>query len=349
MKAPGLSARSLADVLQTLRPRIPRALLDGGGWRRLQACAHGLPSAAALTGFCLEFRCESPDPAADLGLLTSRGCAISRHYIALGEAEGADAAAVALSTLFHAAEGDDTPLSRAVGALSLEFDVARRNWRGAAPGVFVSPPEYLEDPSTGYTSPGRLMTALTAAGCARHTGNRRAIDAVCAALPPGANVSQGGLFPGREPPIIRINIAGAENADMSAFLRRLGWPGAPEPAVDILSAFRDLAPCFRFALDIHDGRIAPRLGLEMFQEMPRHGLGGDADAWRRFIDRLEERCLCRPDKAAGLRAWPGWEPVFDRTGAYTALRTFHHFKFDMRDEKLAARAYVFVLFGASAA
>ena len=341
---PGMSVPTLADILQLLRPRLSQALLSGDGMQDVLACARELPSAAAQTGFALEFRCESQDPVADLSLLTRRGCAVSNHFIARGEVEGADAAAVALSSLFRQTERDDTLHSRAVGGIALEFDIAHSPPRGASPGIFVSPPEFRGDPSTGYADPGRLVAALAAAGCPEHAGDRGAIESIFAALPPGASVSHGGLFPAREPAIIRLNVAGVEQAGISSFLGRLGWPGAPDPAIEVLSDFRDLTPWFRVALDIYDGSIVPRLGLEVCQQMPRYKLGGDTGIWRRFIDRLEERQWCRPDKAAGLRAWPGWEVVFDGTGAFTAYRAIHHFKFDIRDEKIAARAYLFTLF-----
>lgn len=334
--------RTLADVLQVLRPRIPHSLLGGGGWQRMLACARELPSAAAEYGFAFELRCESPDPAADLCLLTDRGpgCAVASHFVARGEAVDADAAAVALGALFREAQRDGSARSPAVGGITLEFDLAHPLPRGASPGVFVSSPEFRGPPSMGYTDPDRLLAALAAAGCPEHTGNRRAIEAIFAALPPGASVSQGGTFPAREPAIMRLVVAGAENADIPSFLGRAGWPGVSDPAIGVLSDFRDLTPYVGFAFDLHDGRIAPRLGLEMFQPVES---GGDAGVWRRFIDRVEERRWCRPDKAKGLRAWLGWEIVFDRTGACTAYRTIHHFKFDLRDGKITVRAYAFVL------
>ena len=340
--ARGLSVSTLADVLQLLRPRVSPGLVGDDGWRRLLARARGLPSAAATSGFALEIRCGSPEPAVDLCLLTAPGCPVSRHLIARGEAEDADPAAIALGALFQAAERGD----RAVGVLSLEFDLVEGTPHDASPGVFVSPPEYRDNVSAGYTEPDRPMAALVAAGCPEHAGNRRALETVCAALPPGASLSQVGLFPAREPQIVRIIVAGAENADIPAFLRRSGWPGTPGPVVECLSAFRGLASYFRFAFDMHEGRIAPRLGLEMFQPVARRRLGGDPDTWLRFIDRLAERRLCRHDKAAGLRAWQGWEPVFDKTGAFTAHRSIHHVKFDVREDGIGARAYIFVLFGA---
>ena len=334
----------MADVLQLLRPRIPHALLSGGGWHRVLACARALPCAAAERGFGFELYCESPDPAADLWLLTDRESVLASHFVARGEAAGADADAVALRALFREAQRDGPAHSRAVGGVALEFDLAHPPPGGASLGVFVSSPEYRGTAATGYTDAGRLLAALAAAGCPEHAGNRRAIEAVCAALPPGASVSHGGTFPAREPAIMRLLVAGAEYADIASFLGRAGWPGVPDPAIDILSDFYDLTPCVRFAFDLHDGRIAPRLGLEVFQPIPQHTRGGDAGAWRRFIDRVEERRWCRPDKAKGLRAWPGWELVFDRTGTFTAYRTIHHFKFDVRDGKIAVRAYVFVRF-----
>ena len=333
----------MADVLRRLRPRIPQALLSGVGWRRVLDCASDLPSALAQTGFGFELGLESPEPEADLWMLTGPGSAVSRHFIDRGQATDADADAVALGALYREAGRKGSMLSRAVGGIVLEYDIARRSPRAESPGIFVSPPGFAEDPSTGYTDPDRLWAALAAAGCPE-PGNRRTVRAICASLPPGASVSHGGMFPGRKPAILRLNIAGAEQAHMPSFLDRLGWPGAPGPAARLVADFRDLTPSFRFALDIHEGTIAPRLGLEMFQPLSRHGGVGEPDVWHRFIDRLEARRWCLPDKAAGLRAWSGWNTVFDRMGVFNELRAIHHFKLDLRDGETTARAYTFGLY-----
>ena len=306
-------------------------------------CASGLPQAIAEAGFSFELRLESPEPSADLWFLTGCRSATSRHFIDRGEAADADDAAASLAALFREVEREGSALSRAVGVIALEYDLLGQS-RAASPGVFVSPPGFTEDPSTGYTDPGRLLAALAAVGCPDHPGNRKAIRSVFASLPPGASVSNGGFFPARDPAILRLNIAGAENADMPAFLARLGWPGSPGSAVGVVSDFRDLTPCFRFCLDVHEGTIGPRLGLEMFQPVSWLGTARSPDAWRRFIGRLEERQWCRADKAAGLRTWLGWDRVLDSTGAFTEYRVIHHFKFDLRGEEITARAYLFVLY-----
>lgn len=345
---PGLTGPSLAEAFQLLRPRVPDALLGGSGWRCMLGCASDLPPAIALSGFSFELGLGSPEPVADLWFPAPLGSAISSHFIDRGQAGDADADAVTLGALFRGAEREGSAISRAIGGIALEYDLARRS-HAASPGVFVSPPGFGEDPSTGYTDPDRLQVALAAAGYPEHPGNRRAIRAIFASLPPGASVSHGGLFPAREPAILRVNIAGAEHAHMPSLLDRLGWPGAPGPAAGVVAAFRDLTPCFRLALDVHNGTIGSRLGLEMFQPMSWLGSADSPDAWRRFIGRLEERQWSRPDKAAGLRDWLGWNTVVDSTGAFTEHRLIHHFKFDLRGGEINARAYVFVLYAPMAA
>ena len=342
---PRLSVPTLAEVLELLGPSIPPALLGAHGWRRMLAVARQLPSAAALTGFGFEFRLQPQDPVADIGVLVPERSAVSSHYIARGAAEDADGAAIALRNLLLEVERGGSRRSREIGGVVLEYDVARRGGRIAAPGVFLSAPGFRADRSAGHANPGPLVDALCAAcGCPEQVGNRRAVERVFAALPPAARVSHGGMFPTREPQVIRLNVTRMEHVDLAAALVRLGWPGAPDPVVGILSEFRDLTPCFRLALDISEGRIGPRLGLEMLQGTPTNWFGSDAATWRSFIDRLEERGWCRPDKAAGLRAWTGCEMMFDRTDVFHAHRRVHHFKFDVRNGSVAAKAYVITLF-----
>ena len=77
----------------------------------------------------------------------------------------------------------------------------------------------------------------------------------------------------------------------------------------------------------------------MFQDTPPQWFASDAGVWRECIDRLEQRRWCLPPKAAALRAWTGCEMVFDRTDALQAFRGLHHFKFDLHDGRVTAKAY----------
>ena len=310
-------------------------------------CAAALPYSTSQFGLAFELRLESPEPSADLGILTARKSALSSQLIDSGELAEPGSATAILGGLFREVERVGSPLSRNVGGISLEYDIAKRDPL-APPGVFISPPGYDGYPSSGYTDPQRLCSALAAAGCPRHGGNENVLKTVFAALPPGTSVSQGGFFPTREPPIIRLNIAMTEDSDPYSFLDGLGWPGSPEPMLRVLADFRDLAPYVRFALDIHEGEIFPRLGAEVFQPMTAEGITNDAGVWLRFIERIERSGWCLPGKAAGLRAWQGSDPVWDKTGLHTEYRFIHHFKFDLNDGEITVRAYIFLMHQAAA-
>ena len=339
---PELSATTLDSVFELLRPRVSPALLSGDGWMRMQACARELPAAAIQSGIAFEVRLEVPDPSADLGILTRSGCAVSSHFISRGKASNADAVTAGLGKLL--VEREKSPISNAVGGVTLEFDVARHAPGEHKTGIFISAPEFHKDPSDGYADPGQLFAALSLAGCPERSSNRKAIESVFAEMPPQARVSHCGMFPFRDPPILRLNISGIEISGLRAFLDRFGWPGKASPVIEVLREFRDLVSEVRLALDIHDGGIAPRLGLEMQQPATQHGFdNGSAGYWCRFMDRLEERRMCLAEKAAGLRTWPGWELIFGRTTTFALYRTFHHFKFDMKDGEITARAYIFAL------
>ena len=321
-------------------------MLDDVGWKRIQDCALELPSEAAHTGLALEFRCGSRQASGDLSLLTGRGTAISKHYIQLGRTKGIDKAIVILGSLLEAASGKDPVISRDLGGVSLEYDLSDHEFCGRAPGVFLSPPESVQDHSAGYTDAERVMAVLAAAGCPEDDNNRKTLELLCANLPSGANISQCGLFLARNPPVIRINIAGIESSELQWFLDIIGWPGSPKNAIGVLAHFNDLTPVYRIALDLLNGRIAPRLGLEVFQPLENTVSGGDLGIWKRFVDRLVVRGLCLPGKANGLKAWLGWEPIFDSNGIFPTLRVLHHFKFDMREDAVEAKAYIFALMGA---
>lgn len=342
MTANRSSLSNLADVLRLLRPRIPSALLDGDGWRRVLLCANALPADAVRDGLAFESRLGSPEPAADLGLLAAPGSALCRHFIARAGVADIDAVDIALGALFSEAQRGDSEVSAHVGPVSLEFDVTRDDPPCAVPGVFVSPPEFNGIPATGYTCRERLVAALAAAGCPPHIRNSEAVEKVMAKLPPGGGVTHGGFFPAREPPTLRLNVALAPGGDPAAFLDDAGWPGAPAPALRLLADFRDLTPDFRLCFDVQGGRLTPRLGLEMSRFTKPEGLVHDEAMWRDFIGRLVDGGWCLPEKAAGLRAWPGRSMFWGRAGPLFAYRLFHHFKFDLTDGKTTARAYLFI-------
>ena len=325
-----------------MRGRIPEALIEGEGWRRLLDCAANLPYATSQFGLAFESRLESAEPHADLGILTAKKSAISSHFINRGELGSRGSADAALGRLFREVERDGSPLSRDVGGIMLEYDIAGRDPQGA-PGVFLSPPEFYGHPSSGYTDPDRLSSALAAAGCPKHAGNEDILKAVFAALPPETSVSQGAFFPAREPPIIRLNIAMTESGDPDTLLDSLPWPGPPQPMLGALAEFRDLTPVVRFALDIHAGEISPRLGAEVFQPITPQGPANDAGVWESFIQRIERKGLCVPEKADGLRAWQGSKLIWGPWGRGAEWRVIHHFKFDLNGGNLTVRAYIFLL------
>lgn len=338
MLAPKIPAQTLADMLGLLRPRIDPALLDDKGWSNLLRCASDLPANAARCGFALEFICDSSDRFADLSMLTAPDNDISQHFIRHGKTEKARSGHVILGRLFEVVRDRG---SHPLGCLSLEFDLAGEVERGLVPGVFMSPTTSLETPLSGYTDPADIMAVLELAGCPRGAGHDSLISTLCAELPTGAYVSQCGLFPARQPPIIRMNIAGVSRSALATFLARIGWTGEPAAATEILACFEDVTPDFRMAIDIHDGLIPPRLGLEMFQTLEKTRLGGDQIDWSRFVTRIEQQGLCRPDKARALRAWPGSDQFPNLDGGVSIHRMFHHFKIDLNAPATRVKAYLF--------
>ena len=337
----GLSVASLGEALQVLRPGIPRALLDGPAWERVVACTRDLPAVAATDMFGFEYRLQQEAPDADLSLAVSFRSDVALHYIERGAAADADAAVSALGWFLREGRRDDSFLSRVFGSMVVEYDLSTGVQRTSPPGFYLMPPPCPVGGTArpAHVNPGLLTAVLAAAaGRTEDAGDRRAVENVFDALPATARVLHAGVFPGRDPWVIRLEIAGIEEAELPRMLERVDWPGSVDAAIGVLSDLPDRSPHVWIALGVTSDGIFPRLGLEFFQGP--NWRSNKAGVWQRFIDRLVEKGWCLPGKAAGLRACTGAEHIFDKNRAFLARQGINHIKVSLQDSVVEAKAYV---------
>ncbi len=122
------------------------------------------------------------------------------------------------------------------------------------------------------------------------------------------------------------------NADTAAaFLEQIGWPGSLPEATRLLAELESLTPDLAVDLDVGGRGPLPPLGIEFRLEPERAAAA---------IDWLEGQGLCRPERADGLRAFPGRSRVFDLRMLLEVEREIGHFKITLRDGGRRAKAYL---------
>ena len=304
-----------------------------------------LPRSVADTHFGFEFHLAEPSADADLVVLAIPESDLARHYVSEGKrAEPGSPAAALAAGLERQTAAPDSYLARGVRAMMLEYDLAglAPHQPVPPPGVFFSPRSSGPGSRDGFTEhrdPAGLLEALAVtAGWSGHGEMLPTVDRIIAALPETASVFQAGALPGRSPKAFRILVWGAAQEEVPALLERLEWPGSTAAATAVLSAMEDLTTYVAIGLEVTAQGIGPRLGLELYR--PVRWFDVDPMGWNPFIERVTEQGWCVPDKADGLRRWPGAERLLGEEAIYIVRQGISYFKVVVeRGARTAAKAY----------
>ena len=335
-----LPADSFGTLLAGLRPLIPPSLLDGPGWERLLGRVGTLPGAATAGNCGFEFRLGEPEPAADFAVPIALGTALESHCIRAGTAAVPGSAEAALARYFGRGGGARSSL---VDSTILEYDIAEPG-AGTPPGIFLklrgpSGPG-LADASAGEA--GLVADLLAdASGWSREEGERRAVERAFSALPAKAEVVHAGALPGRAPRAVRLVAKELDAAEAGAVLKRLGQPRPVEAMEAVLADMHDVSRPFWLSFDITTRGVSSRIGLEMSPPTAGRGgyLGTTRTDWLPIVERLETRGWARPEKAQGLRAWPGRVKVYEKQGVFFMYRGINHVKIVIEGDAVSAKAY----------
>ena len=339
-------------AFQELRSRIPATLIGGEGWERLLARVGRLPKAAVdCCGF--EFRLDAPDPAADLFVAAVPDGPVARRLVNWSAAEAPDSPAGALARHLRELARPQSPLRAQIEITGLEYDVADiAPGARPPPGVFfklrVAGARGTEEPQK--TLPIRALA--NAVGWSDDTEERRAVERVVAALPPGGLVTFIGAMPGRSPRGVRLIINGMEHSGVAATLERVGWRGSAQSVGDTLLALADLLPRCRLAMDVAPKGVGPHIGIELFANVRRDQLDSWVTTtrtdWRPAVEAFTERGWCLPAKAKGLLDWCSLERFYNRHGMHVCKKGINHMKLTFSANRAAgevsAKAYGGLLF-----
>ena len=304
-----------------------------------------LPRSVADTHFGFEFHLAEPSADADLVVLAIPESDLARHYVSEGKrAEPGSPAAALAAGLEQQTADPDSYLARGVRAMMLEYDLAglAPHQPVPPPGVFFSPRSSGPGSRDGFTEhrdPAGLLEALAVTvGWSGHGEMLPTVDRIIASLPETASVFQAGALPTRSPKAFRILVWGAAQEEVPALLERLEWPGSTAAAAAVLSAMEDLTTYVAIGLEVTAQGVGPRLGLELYR--PVRWFDVDPMGWNPFIDRLTEQGWCVPDKADGLRRWPGAERLLGKGAIYVVRQGISYFKVVVeRGARTAAKAY----------
>ena len=324
------SAQSFGALLPTLRPYIPRCLIDDEWLERIAQRVGDLPGLETASGTYLEFRLGEETAAADFVVAVGPGLPLTPFYIRRGETAAAGSPAARLGGILSDMQnsGDERQF---LGAF-LEYDIVETP-AGARPepGVFLSlwrRPERSEHApelaraiarTMGWTNEGITETVL------------RAHDA----LRCGAAIHQIGAMPDRDLRAVKILVSKIAAEDIPGYLERARWPGDIERVRHVVDAMSPLPVGFSLSIDMLPQGLLPRLGVEV---SPADG-GVGALSWGPLVERLAEMGWCLEEKRRGLLEFPGIDRIFRKDGLFVLYKGIGHAKITVHGDSVQAKAY----------
>lgn len=325
-------SESFGALLPTLRPYIPRSLIDDEWLERIARRLCDLPGAETASGAYWEFRLSKPAAAADFVVAVGPGLPLLPYYIRRGEAAAPGSPAAALGAMLSDMR-DSGEKHKFIGAF-LEYDIAETP-AGARPepGVFLAlwpdsaraklAPELACDVTAlmGWTDEGIMEVVRQASEALPHEGE--------------AAIRQIGAMPGRELRAIKILVSKLAAGDIPDYLERARWPGDAERVRQVVDAMSPLPLGFSLSIDMLPQGLLPRLGVEIFPLDRGRGIL----SWGPTVERLAEMGWCLDEKKRGLLEFPGIERIFRKDGLFVLYKGIGHAKITVHGDKVEAKAY----------
>lgn len=309
---------TLADVMKVVRPHLPEALVSPEYQARIAAIASYLP-VARTSGF--ECRLAEQTARADfqMGFTPEE----SRRALAVDP------------TLFSAHRGvarfmedwlePESLLHQGISHSWFEFDLLPDEATPLHPGMLFC-----------HFTPNAAPLPLLATSLDLLLGLdlHQPLADCLAHLPPTA-IFGFGVPLARPVKVARLCLYLTTQAEVEAILTRLNWPSALDAVNPILAATPYEA--LRLYLDLTEGGIYPRLGLELHPQASKRPRV--STEWEHLLNYLVVQGLCLPEKQAGLLAWPG-QGYIDLNFPHVIYRALSHVKITYApDQPLEAKAY----------
>jgi hypothetical protein len=325
---------SYASHLDLLRSHLVPSLCSHECYAALAAVAEQLPMTVS-SGF--ERTLGDTVGALDLAIAFKRSQPAGRH---LFDHPSVDAP---MRALLRSAHDPDSPLFQAFEVFWFEYDISRGRRQ---PSFFVGPK------GNGRTEHALLASELVL-GRELAPAVVREVRRVGAPAP-GVRLFQVGWMLARERPGLRLCFCAYDAKLLQEIIDRVATGAQRDVLVDVCARFVDCATEFAIAVDVGDGEVAPRIGLEFGMQGWKPSL--PLQAWGEMLLRLDQDGLCATRERRDLLRWPGrmtekntpegWPAHLRSAGAllgpYEARieRAIHHIKVLVEGSEVSkAKAY----------
>jgi len=279
---------SLKPLLDLLLPDFAPALIGDSARAALEAAARVM---APIPRVAIECRLAADKAQVDiqqqLRRHTDDARLLSRH---LAGFEGAGETPARLSRFCDAWGAANTALA-GIDEVFLEYDVPGDGRATEIPGIFFSLPRK-----------GGWDTACAAIAILQDGYSSDALRGCFDAASAGGTwVGYLGLLLNRVGNPTRLNLKGMRPHALRAFLADIGWSGDRDAADALFDWAVNHVDRVTLALDIGNGRVLPRLGLEcLLNRQP-----AVERRWSALLVELERQSLCDGGKRAAVLAVPG--------------------------------------------
>jgi hypothetical protein len=274
---------SYASHLELLRSHLVPSLCSPECYADLQAIAEELPMTVS-SGF--ERTLGDTEGALDFAIAFKRSQPAGRHLFDHPSVEPP------MRALLRAAHDRDSPLFQAFEVFWFEYDISRGQRK---PSLFVGPKGH------GRTDHALLASELVL-GHPLAPAVVREVQRVGAPTP-GVRLFQVGWMLARERPGLRLCFCACDAKCLQVIIDRVATGEQRDLLVDQCARMADCATEFALAVDVGDGEVAPRIGLEFGMQGWKPSL--PLQAWGEMLLRLDQDGLCSTRERRELLRWPG--------------------------------------------
>lgn len=290
---------TVGEVVRAVAPYLTADLISPTHLTHLQTIAGRLPT--TLTNY-FGFECRLGEAAATADILFCVRQVANQPLVLAGLRRGIPEEWGQQETVWQRVRdfGREwaTPTSRLfrkVQDIWLEFDVA-------------GPPDAIPIPSLFFGSkvihagiPANAHRWISEEAVRLLTGRpltvplQQSLLACIAALPDHALLFQMGAMLSREPAFVRVCLSRLTAEMIWSYLEAVGWSGERSRLAPLLDDLSPFTGSFALDLDLLEGKIGPRIGLECGLQK-----GSTTAEWSPFLDYLVAQGLCLPGKRDGL-------------------------------------------------
>lgn len=340
---------TLLSDLELICAEIPAGILNREGYQRLVAVASALP--AELSNFWgLECRLNTEAPLADI-LFEIKNNSTGQQLLA-GLAPSCLDPLCAEHDVWHDMRSftrlwsqRQCILNRYILNMWLEYDTERLAPDEMAADLIRNPSVFLGFRSRELPT-GDLTNILRYLNMLLHIPDKtlKYLESFVRGIPSPGQLFQLGSMLGRPGRGIRACVNQLKADIIPGWLSEMGWPGDIKALSELLRSLTQPLRGFAIDLDLTDGGLSEKIGIECYMDWDDMGAG----QWAAFLECVQKYIQCSPGKVKDLLHYPGSVPLppEQRKGSGNTLflylfKMIHHIKLDIREGRVTgAKAYL---------